>query len=140
MSNKRIMLDILFKSVSETLLTFGKNPQKGLGGKLGFTAILHTWDQLLNDHFHLHCLIPGGAVSDDGTCWNPCKNEYLFNVEALSLVFRGKFIDYMTKAYQNGKLSFPGISAHFKTPEGFRKLKNKLHSQKWVVYINLKVG
>jgi hypothetical protein len=62
-SNKKIMLDILFKSVAETLLTFGHNPKNGLGGKLGFIAILHTWDQRLNAHFHLHCLIAGGAMT-----------------------------------------------------------------------------
>jgi hypothetical protein len=65
--NKKIMLNILFKSASETLLTFGQNPKNGLGGKIGFIAILHTWDQKLLDHFHLHCLIPGGAVAEDGT-------------------------------------------------------------------------
>jgi hypothetical protein len=67
LSNKTVMLDILFKSVSETLLVFGRNQKNRLGGKPGFIAILHTWDQVLNAHFHLHCLIPGGAVSDDWT-------------------------------------------------------------------------
>jgi len=105
--NKSVMLNILFKSVSETLDTFGQNPENGLGGKLGFIATLHTWDQKLNDHFHLHCLIPGGAVAENWTRWISCKNEYLFNEEALGLVFRGKFIDYLTKAYIGGKLDFP---------------------------------
>lgn len=134
LSNKKVMLNILFKSVSETLLTFGNNPNKGLGGKLGFITILHTWDQLLNAHFHLHCVIPGGAISNDWMCWNPSKDDYLFNVEALSLVFRGKFIDYMTKAYHKGTLSFSGISASFGSPEGFQKLKDRLYSHNWVVY------
>ncbi|MBW1895413.1 MAG: transposase [Deltaproteobacteria bacterium] len=82
--NKKIMLNILFKAVSETLLAFGENPKNKLGGKLGFIAILHTWDQLLNTHFHLHCLIPGGALKTDDS-WRPCKHAYLFNVKALSL-------------------------------------------------------
>ena len=129
------MLNILFKSVYETLHTFSKNPENGLGGKLGFIAILHTWDQKLNDHFHLHCLIPGGAVSEDWTRWISCKNEYLFNEEALGLVFRGKFVDYMTKAYHSGKLHFPGISAPYKTQQGFQQLKDDLYSNKWVVSV-----
>ncbi len=133
--NKKIMLNILFKAVSETLLAFGKNPKNRLGGKLGFIAILHTWDQLLNAHFHLHCLIPGGAMKEDGSGWQPCKNAYLFNVEALSLAFRGKFLDYMTKAYQDGQLEFPGISAPFEKPERFKQLKNSLYSKKWVVHV-----
>jgi hypothetical protein len=134
LSNKKVMLNILFKSVAETLLAFGKNPKNALGGKLGFISILHTWDQLLNDHFHLHCLIPGGAVSDDWSCWIPCKNDYLFNEQALSLVFRGKFIDLMIKAYESGKLHFPGKCASFQTPEGFKQLTDRLYLKNWVVH------
>ena len=135
LSNKAVMLDILFKSVSETLLVFGRNPQNGLGGKLGFIAILHTWDQLLNAHFHVHCLTPGGAVSDDWTRWIACKNDYLFNHEALSLVFRGKFIDHMNRAYKKGKLHFPGRCASYQTPQGFKQLIDSLYSKKWVVHV-----
>jgi len=134
LSNKAVMLDVLFKSVSETLLVFGRNPKNGLGGKLGFIAILHTWDQLLNAHFHLHCLIPGGAVSEDWTRWVACKNDYLFNKEALSLVFRGKFIDQMTKVYKKGKLKFSGRCATYKTAQGFKQLIDSLYSNKWVVH------
>ncbi len=134
LSNKKIMLNILFKAVSQTLLAFGENPKNRLGGKLGFIAILHTWDQHLNAHFHLHCLIPGGVLKTDDS-WKPCKHAYLFNVEALSQAFRGKFLDYMTKAYQDGKLKFPGISSPFERPERFKQLKESLYSKKWVVYI-----
>lgn len=135
LSNKAVMLDILFKSVSETLLVFGKNPENGLGGKIGFIAILHTWDQLLNAHFHLHCLTPGGAVSEDWTRWIACKNDYLFNHEALSIVFRRKFIDHMKKAYKKGKLHFPGKCASYETTQGFKQLTNTLYSKKWVVHV-----
>ena len=133
--NKKVMLDILFKSVAETLLSFGHNPKNGLGGKLGFISILHTWDQRLNLHFHLHCLIPGGAIAADQNRWKPCKNGYLFNQQALGLVFRGKFIDYMTQAYQRGDLRFPGITAPYQRPEKFQQLKNNLYSNNWVVHI-----
>ena len=133
--NKKIMLDILFKSVAETLLAFGHNPKNGLGGKVGFIALLHTWDQLLNLHFHLHCLSAGGAITEDGKRWKSCENVYLFNEEALAVVFRAKFIDYMTKAYHNGSLTFPGIIAPYEKPEKFQKLKNDLYSKKWVVSV-----
>ena len=94
--NKRVIFDILFKSVSETLSEFGKNPDNGLGGKLGFIAVLHTWDQKCLDHFHLHCVIPSGAVSLDGLSWITGSDTFLFSVEALSKVFQGKFIDHFT--------------------------------------------
>jgi hypothetical protein len=135
LSNKEVMLNILFKSVSETLHTFSKNPKNGLGGKLGFIAILHTWDQLLKDHFHLHCLIPGGAVTDDFSHWIPCKNDYLFNEQALGLVFRGKFIDHMTRAFEQGKIRFSGKSSSYQTQEGFQNLKDTLYSKNWIVHL-----
>jgi len=134
--NKKIMLNILFRAVSETLLAFGKNAKNRLGGKLGFIAILHTWDQRLNAHFHLHCLIPGGVLRSGGS-WHSCKHAYLFNVKALSLTFRGKFIEHMTEAYRGGKLNFPGISAPLQKPDRFNQLKDSLYSKDWVVYTYL---
>jgi len=134
LANKKIMLNILFKAVSQTLLAFGESPKNKLAGKLGFIAILHTWDQRLNAHFHLHCLIPGGVLKTDGS-FKPCKRAYLFNVKALSQVFRGKFLDYMTQAYQDGQLTFPGTCSPFEKPERFNQLKDSLYSKKWVVYI-----
>lgn len=123
LSNKYVMFNILFKAASQTLLTFGKNE---LGGKLGFVAVLHTWDQQLKDHFHLHCLVAGGAVCSEGKRWIPCKNNYLFNQEALSLVFRGKYIDFLTQTIQKGKLSFN---------EKYQQFKDKLYTHKWVVSV-----
>lgn len=116
------MLNILFKAASQTLLTFGENT---LGGKLGFITTLHTWDQKLNAHFHLHCLVAGGAIAKDGSCWTPCKGNYLFNKEALSLVFRGKFMDYMSRACQCENLKFAG--------DEYQKLKTRLYEKKWII-------
>jgi hypothetical protein len=122
LNNKKVMLNILFKAASQTLLTFGKNE---LGGRLGFIATLHSWDQKLKAHFHLHCLISGGAVSKDGACWTPCKGNYLFNKKALSMVFRGKFMHYTNHARQCEKLKLAGNE--------YKKLKNKLYAKKWIV-------
>jgi hypothetical protein len=123
LKNKSLMLNILFKAVSKTLLQFGEN---NLGGKLGFVAVLHTWDQQLKAHFHLHCLVAGGAVCKKSKQWIPCKDNYLFNQEALSLVFRGKFIHHLTQAIHGGKLSID--------PK-YQQLKNTLYKHKWVVSV-----
>jgi len=135
LANKKIMLNILFKSVSETLLCFGKNPKNRLNGRLGFIAVLHTWDQLLKTHFHLHCLVPGGAVSEDRQEWLSCKNRYLFNIEALSFVFRGRFIEHLKTAYKKGMLCFSGKLVPFEKSGRFGQLINSLYGKQWVVYI-----
>jgi hypothetical protein len=122
LNNKKVMLAILFKAASKSLLLFGKDK---LGGKLGFIATLHTWDQKLNAHFHLHCLVAGGALSDNGSHWSPCKGNYLFNKTALSQVFRGKFIGHMKTAYGSNKIKLTGAQ--------FKRLKSGLYEKQWIV-------
>jgi len=122
LNNKKVMLNILFKAASQTLLTFGENT---LGGKLGFIATLHTWDQQLKPHFHLHCLVAGGVVSRDGSRWIPCKKNYLFSHQALALVFRAKFLKQMDDACLKERIKFSGYQ--------YQSLKSKLYKKKWVV-------
>jgi predicted Zn-ribbon and HTH transcriptional regulator len=101
LTNKKILLALLFNAVSETLLEFG---QRHLGGTLGIIAVLHTWDQKLQDHFHLHCLIPAGALSLDHHRWISARKNFLFPVTALSQVFRAKFLDRLQQAAEKGKI------------------------------------
>jgi hypothetical protein len=132
--NKKTLFDILFKAVSDTLLEFGADPKHGLGGKLGCIAILHTWDQTLQDHFHLHCLIPGGALSSDGSSWTHARKNYLFSVKALSKAFRGKFIHLLKKAFKENRLIFPGKASSLASTRMFVRLLNQLWKKQWVVY------
>ena len=122
LNNKKVMLNILFKAASQTLLSFGEN---ALGGKLGFIATLHSWDQKLKAHFHLHLLVAGGAVLKDGSSWRPLKGDYLFNQQALSLVFRGKFMEHMDRACQRKNLKFAG--------DQYKKLKARLYDKNWII-------
>ena len=118
------MLNCLFKAASKTLLTFSNNQ---LNGTPGFLAILHTWDQKLKAHFHLHCLVAGGVVSKNNKRFIACTGDYLFNQEALSLVFRGKFMQHISHLCQSQKFKF---SANW-----YKKLKNTLFKKKWVVSV-----
>ncbi len=133
--NKAILLKILFRSVSETLLQFGLNPKNKLGGKLGIIAFLHTWDQKLNPHFHLHCLIPGGVITEDGKRWIPSKKNYLFPEKALSIVFKMKFIDYLKEVFHLNQLEFPNSVKKVETAKSFDILIKKILSKGWVVDI-----
>ena len=129
--NKKVLCDILFKAVSQTLLEFGRTH---LHGSLGFICVLHTWDQTLRDHFHLHCLIPGGALSFDSTQWIAARRNFLFSVKALSLVFRGKFLALLERAFSKGEPQFPGRTAALAEPAAFSNLVSSLRSKQWVVY------
>src|SRR5512134_406105 len=101
LSHKKILFSLLFKAVSETLLEFGRTRLKGT---VGIIAVLHTWDQTLKDHFHLHCLIPAGALSVDQNRWIGARPNFLFPVKALSRVFRGKFLDLLERTCEKGKI------------------------------------
>jgi predicted Zn-ribbon and HTH transcriptional regulator len=129
--NKKVLCTILFQAVSQTLLEFARTH---LGGTLGFIAVLHTWDQTLRDHFHLHCLIPAGALSLDRSRWIPARSNFLFPVKALSSVFRGKFLHWLRQAFCRGQLQFPGQTASLAQPDAFARLLQSTRQKKWVVY------
>jgi Putative transposase/Transposase zinc-binding domain len=131
LGNKRPLLTLLFRTASQTLLQFG---QQNLDGQLGATMVLHTWDQTLNAHFHLHCLVPAGALAEDGTRWVPTQPRFLFPVQALSTVFRAKFLAALQQAYNKEALSFAQESAWCGSPTGFTHLLDQLYGQAWVVY------
>jgi len=126
LNNKKVMLSILFAAASKTLLAFGENDLKGTPG---FLAILHTWDQKLNAHFHLHCLVAGGVVSKDKRRWISIRNDYLFNEEALSRVFRGKFMERLGHVRKTSALKFIGGGG------AYGKFKNMLYAKNWVVSV-----
>jgi Putative transposase/Transposase zinc-binding domain len=129
--NRRAMLGLLFEAAGQTLLEFGRN---NLGGKVGFTMVLHTWDQLLNAHFHLHCVIPSGALSTDGERWVMGSSRFLFPVAALSRVFRGKLLSGLSEKWARGQLTLSPSIAELADPEAFSSLLGRLRGTDWVVY------
>ncbi len=142
--NKSVLLNGLFQVVNQTLTAFAKDPRWGLEGQLGFIAILHTWDQRLNLHYHLHCLIPAGALSSDKNRWKHARRSrcrktgrlkaYLFPVRAVSKVFKGKFLNLLKQAYEDSRLVFPKTHSHLKSKRAFAAFCSECQSKDWVVY------
>jgi hypothetical protein len=130
-ANIRVMLRLLFQAAAMTLLDFARSRWDA---RLGILAVLHTWDQRLLEHFHLHCLIPAGALSADGMRWIPTGKNFLFPVRALSRAFRARFLRLLDRARRRGDLSFPGDLAALAESAGFRKLRATLLGKQWVVY------
>jgi len=131
--NPRVLYGLLFQAARETLATFGEDPHH-LGGEVGGLAILHTWGQTLEQHLHLHCVVPGGALSRDGARWLPAKRGFLFPVRALARVFRGKYIAGLQRAFAQGVLRFAGGVAPLAEPVAFRQFLAPLRASDWVVY------
>ncbi len=134
LNNKKIMLTILFAAVKETLQVFAADPQWRLVGQLGFISVLHTWNQKLMDHFHLHCIIPAGVLSFDKVKWVAARNKYLFRVESLAKEFRKRYLNKLEKAYGQDKLCFHGRASDFADKQVFKQLIKTLKGKEWITY------
>lgn len=131
--NQKVIYNLLFKAVSETLTELARD-SKHLGAEIGFMAILHTWSQTLIHHPHLHCLVTGGGLSLDGKRWLHSRKDFFIPVKVLSSLFRGKFLDGLRKLYEAGELTFPGQIEELKESPVFKRLLTTLYHQEWVVY------
>ncbi|PHR16529.1 MAG: IS91 family transposase [Fluviicola sp.] len=117
----------LFHAAWKTLKQFAKNP-KGLDGELGATVVLHTWGQKLDQHVHLHVLVPAGAWSKEKKQWHPARSTYLFPVKALSRKFRGVMVSSLRESYQRGELSC------ITRKNEVNEILNIVMQEKWNVY------
>jgi hypothetical protein len=122
--NQRTVYKLLFEAATKTLLTLGHDPQR-LGAQLGITAVLHTWTRELDFHPHLHCIVTGGGLTQDGTTWLSARRNYLFPVKVMSCLFRRLFLEGLVAAHSSGDLR----------PEGdLKALLDPLYQTDWVVY------
>lgn len=133
LTNARVMYQMLFRGVAETLLRLAEDP-KHLGAHIGVIAVLHTWGQNLMDHPHVHCIVAGGGLSADGKRWIASRDQFFLPVKVLSRLFRGKMLDQLKRAYKANRLKLIGESKELNRPEIFRTLLDKLYKKEWVVY------
>jgi hypothetical protein len=129
--NQRALLGLLFDATAQTLLEFGHSD---LGGKIGFTLVLHTCDQRLRAHFHLHGLIASGALADDGSRWIAGGRQFLFPVCGLSKMFRAKYLDGLAALLEAAQLDVPPQLAELADIETRRRWLRRLRKKSWVVY------
>jgi len=134
LSNKSTTLNILFAAVNQTLQAFAKDPQWRLEGRLGFISVLHTWSQTLIDHFHLHCLIPAGALSFTKDKWIPTKDNFLFKITSVALEFRKRYLKLLLNAYLKDELIFTQKTAALNSRQAFQQLINSVSKKRWIAY------
>ena len=131
--NKEVVYSILFRAMAETLRTIAADP-KHLGAEIGFFAVLHTWGANLLHHPHLHCVVPGGGLSPDGTRWISCKPGFFLPVRVLSRLFRRLFLEYFQGAFDAGKLQFFTALEKLRDRCEFARYLAPLRKAEWVVY------
>jgi hypothetical protein len=111
-----------------------------LGARIGILAVLHAWNQRLQHHPHLHCLVPAGGLAPDQSRWIACRPRSFLPAPVLSCMFRGKMLAFLKHAYDNHQLRFPATLAAFSKPGPFHAMLSTLRHQKWVVYAKAPFG
>jgi hypothetical protein len=132
-SSKATVYNLLFRATAETLRIIAADP-KHLGAELGFFAVLHTWGQTLVAHPHLHCVIPGGGLSPDGTQWVACRPGFFLPVRVLSRLFRRLFLQHLQAAYHAETLRREGSLAPLQDRSTWTRALAELRQTEWVVY------
>ena len=134
LQNKEVIYSLLFRFSAETLIQIARDP-KHLGAEIGFFSVLHTWNQKLQHHPHVHCVVAAGGLSPDRTQWvRPRCNSFFVPEAVLSKVFRGKFVEALKRTFAAGKLQFHGQLQAMAQPKVFRSFLRQLFCHRWVVY------
>jgi hypothetical protein len=133
-ANRKLLLGELFSTVNWVLQAFAHDPQWRLEGELGFIAVLHTWTQKLQEHFHLHCIVPGGVWRADTGEWIHCHARWLFKKDSLAAAFRNRYIKRLCALRRRGKLRFSGAAASLADESNWNALIAQLQEIKWIVY------
>ena len=133
LQNKQVIYGLLFRASAATLLEVARDPRH-LGAEIGFFSVLHTWNQRLQHHPHVHCVIAAGGLAPDHASWISSRRSFFLPVKVLGRVFRGKFIAGLRTAFREGKLEFHGHLASLAEPRRFAAWLRVLFRHDWVVY------
>jgi hypothetical protein len=133
LQNKKVIYGLLLRASAETLLEVARNPTH-LGAEIGFFSVLHTWNQKLQIHPHVHCVVPAGGLALDHTRWIRSHPRFFLPIPVLREVFRGKFVDALKLAFQRGQLHLSGDLARLAQPKFFAAWLRLLFRKNWVVY------
>src|SRR6266567_209324 len=139
LQNKKVIYDLLLRASAETLLQVARDPRH-LGAEIGFFSVLHTWNQKLGLHPHVHCVIPAGGLSLDHTHWIKSRSRFFLSIRVLRRVFRGKFVFGLKQAFQSGQLSHHGNLAALAQPKTCAAWLRSLFRKDWVVYAKRPFG
>src|ERR1700736_5977891 len=133
LQNKREIYALLFRASAKTLLEVARNPQH-LGAEIGFFSVLHTWNQKLQAHPHVHCVVPAGGLALDHSRWMDSQRRFFLPVDVLREVFRGKFVAGLKKLHAEHKLGLHGSLTPLQNPTTFAAWLRPLFRSPWVVY------
>lgn len=131
--NKAAVYDLLFRAASATMLTIAADPRH-LGARIGITAVLHTWGSAMTHHPHVHMIVPGGGIANDGSRWISSRPAFLLPVRVLGRLFRRLFLTQLLALHDARRLSFFGAMAPLAERRAFLRYLSPVRKKRWVVY------
>lgn len=131
--NQELLYGLLHRCCAETLLELSAD-KKWLGAAPGIIQVLHTWNQELGYHVHMHCIISGGGLTKDAKI-RLSKDKFFIPVRVLRDKFKGKYLSLLDSLYQKGQLTFSPSCEGLRSPSGWKEFKNSLYGRDWCPYI-----
>ena len=131
--NQKLLYGLLHRCCAETLLELSAD-KKWLGATPGIIQVLHTWNQQLDYHVHMHCIVSGGGLTKDGKL-RKSSGHFFIRTEVLRDKFKGKYMAYLSSLYENGSLAFSSSCEDLRNPYHWKEWKNRLYGRDWCPYI-----
>jgi len=131
-AERRVLCGLLMRTAAATLLELGRD-ERHLGAQLGLSAVLHTWSRDLSWHPHVHCVVTGGGLREDGT-WRSTEPGFLLPVRVLGSLFRGKLLDAIERLHRGGHLRLPGSLGALRDRQSWNAWLGRIYAKNWVVY------
>ncbi len=132
-ANRKVVLDILMRTGAQTLTTIAADPNR-FGARIGATTVLHTWNQQLRWHPHVHVVVPNAGFDVRTGQYKTGSKTFFAPVKVLAKLFRRLFLEHLDKAYHKNQLIFPRRINHLRAPEAFQRRLNKARNTDWNVY------
>lgn len=131
--NQKLLYGLLHRCCAETLLELSAD-KKWLGATPGIIQVLHTWNQELDYHVHMHCIVSGGGLTKDGKIRKSSKSFFI-RTEVLRDKFKGKYMAHLSSLYENGSLTFSSSCEKLRNSCHWKEWKNSLYEMDWCPYI-----
>ena len=131
--NQKLLYGLLHRCCAETLLELSAD-KKWLGATPGIIQVLHTWNQEMDYHVHMHCIVSGGGLTGDGKI-RKSSSKFFIRTEVLRDKFKGKYMALLSSLYESGSLTFSSSCEKLRNSYHWKDFKNKLYETDWCPYI-----
>ena len=131
--NQKLLYGLLHRCCAETLLELSAD-KKWLGATPGIIQVLHTWNQEIGYHVHMHCIVSGGGLTNEHKI-RKSSDHFFVPTCVLRDKFKGKYMAQLSKLYESGSLCFSSSCEELRNSYHWKEWKDDLYEKDWCPYI-----